>query len=312
MKTAVLIPCLNEEQTIGKVVADFKRVLPSAQIYVYDNDSSDRTATVAAAAGATVGKELRRGKGNQVRTMFREIDADIYLLVDGDDTYPAEAAPELLLAICQSEADMIIGDRQSSGAYCLQNKRLFHNFGNGLITMLTNLLFRSNLHDVLSGMRVLSRRFVQNCVINGSGFTVETELTLQALGRHFSVKEIPIAYFARPPGSHSKLRTLTDGACIIKTIFSLFKHYRPIAFFSAISILTFAVGLAIGFPFIKEIVFGSSIFHLSGAILTIGLVGLSVIALIYGMIQNANVRQHKKNCRLQLRQSDKRLPKAGD
>ena len=198
MKTAILIPCLNEEKTIAKVVTDFKRVLPMAQIYVYDNNSSDRTAAVAAAAGAICGKEPQRGKGHQVRRMFREVDADMYLLVDGDDTYPAEAASEMLLAISSGEADMVIGDRISSGAYRQQNKRPFHNLGNQLVKVLINRLFKSNVHDVMSGMRGFSRRFVKNCVVNSVGFEIETELTLQALDKRFSIQEIPIAYRDRP------------------------------------------------------------------------------------------------------------------
>lgn len=305
MKTAVLIPCLNEEQTIAKVVADFKRVLPSAQVYVYDNNSSDRTAAVAAAAGAIVGRELRRGKGNQVRTMFREVDADIYLLVDGDDTYPAEAASGMLLAISKGEADMVIGDRLSSGVYRQQNKRLFHNLGNHLVKALINKLFKSGLHDVMSGMRGFSRRFVQNCVVHSDGFEIETELTLQALDKRFSIQEIPIAYRDRPQGSHSKLNTLADGARIIKTIFWIFKDYKPMAFFSALSILLFLGGLLAGYPVIKEFIITRYIAHVPLAILAVGLVLLSALALTCGLILDVTVKQHKDLCQLLLQQSGK-------
>lgn len=312
MKTAVLIPCLNEEQTIAKVVADFKRELPSAQVYVYDNNSSDRTAAVAAAAGAIVGKEPRRGKGNQVRTMFLEVDADIYLLVDGDDTYPAEAAPEMLLAIGKGEADMVIGDRLSGGAYRRQNKRLFHNLGNHLVKALINKLFRSGLHDVMSGMRSFSRRFVQNCVIHSDGFEIETELTLQALDKRFSIREIPIVYRDRPLGSHSKLNTLADGARIIRTIFWIFKDYKPLAFFSALSILLFLGGLWAGYPVIKEFIITRYIAHVPLAILAVGLVLLSALALTCGLILDVTVKQYKDLCQLLLQQSEKSRSRGGD
>lgn len=312
MKTAVLIPCLNEEQTIAKVVADFKRVLPSAQVYVYDNNSSDRTAAVAAAAGAIVGKELRRGKGNQVRTMFREVDADIYLLVDGDDTYPAEAASGMLLAISKGEADMVIGDRLSSGVYRQQNKRLFHNLGNHLVKALINKLFKSGLHDVMSGMRGFSRRFVQNCVVHSDGFEIETELALQALDKRFSIQEIPIAYRDRPQGSHSKLNTLADGARIIKTIFWIFKDYKPLAFFSALSILMFLGGLLAGYPVIKEFIITRYIAHVPLAILAVGLVLLSALALTCGLILDVTVKQHKDLCQLLLQQSGKHRSQVED
>ena len=305
MKTAVLIPCLDEEKTIAKVVADFKRVLPSAQVYVYDNNSSDRTAAMAAAAGAIVGKELRRGKGNQVRTMFREVDADIYLLVDGDDTYPAEAAPEMLLAIRSGEADMVIGDRLSGGAYRRQNKRPLHNLGNHLVKALINRLFKSGVRDVMSGMRGFSRRFVQNCVVNSDGFEIETELTLQALDKRFSIQEIPIAYSDRPPGSHSKLNTMADGARIIKTIFWIFKDYKPMAFFSTLSILLFLGGLSAGYPVIKEFILTRYIAHVPLAILAVGLVLLSAMTLTCGLILDVTVKQYKDLCQLLLQQSER-------
>lgn len=303
MKTAVLIPCLNEEQTIAKVVADFRRLLPEARIYVYDNNSSDRTAAVAAAAGAIVGKEPRRGKGNQVRTMFREVDADLYLLVDGDDTYPAEAAPDMLLAIRNGEADMVTGDRFSSGAYVQLNKRLFHNLGNRLVRLLINKLFNSRLHDVMSGMRAFSRRFVRNCVINSDGFALETELTLQALDKRFSIKEIPIAYRDRPEGSHSKLNTLTDGVRIVRTIFSIFKDYKPMTFFSALSILFFLSGLLAGYPVLKEFIITRYIAHVPLAILAVGLILLSAITLTCGFILDVTVKHYKDLCQLLMQRS---------
>ena len=217
-KIAVLIPCYNEELTIEKVIKDFRKELPDADIYVYDNNSKDKTAEIAVANGAIVKHEYRQGKGNVVRTMFREIEADIYVMVDGDDTYPAEFVHKLIEPIRTGEADMTIGDRLSNGTYQEENKRHFHEFGNNLVKKSINVLFRTKLKDIMTGYRVFNRAFVKNMPILSKGFEIETEMTLYALDKRFIIKEIPITYRDRPHGSSSKINTVWDGYKVIKKI----------------------------------------------------------------------------------------------
>ena len=235
MKTAVLIPCYNEETTICKVVSDFKKTLPEADIYVYDNNSTDNTFLEAEKAEAIVRKEPRQGKGNVIRQMLRDIDADCYLIVDGDDTYPAEYAKELCKFV-EDGYDMVIGDRLSS-TYFSENKRPFHNEGNRLVRFLVNKLFQSNVHDIMTGYRALSRTFAKNLPIISRGFEIETEMTIHALDNNFLIKEIVVDYRDRKENSKSKLNTFKDGFKVIKTILRLFRDYRPLAFFSYISLI---------------------------------------------------------------------------
>ena len=221
-KIAILIPCYNEEKTIEKVVLDFKKELPDAQIYVYNNNSTDGTLQIInSMRGINVKNEYNQGKGNVVRRMFREIDADIYVMVDGDDTYPAEEVHKLIEPIVQGTADMTVGDRLSNGTYKNENKRKFHDFGNNLVKKSINLLFRNNLKDIMSGYRAFSRIFVKNIPILSPKFEVETELTLSALDKKFIIKEIPIIYRDRPEGSVSKLNTIQDGIKVTKTILKM-------------------------------------------------------------------------------------------
>lgn len=250
MKTAVLIPCYNEELTIGKVVRDFHNVLPDADIYVYDNNSTDGTYAEAEKAGATVRREPRQGKGNVIRQMLRDIDADCYLMVDGDDTYPAEHAPELCNAI-EEGYDMVIGDRLSS-TYFTENKRMFHNEGNMLVRFLINKLFNSNIKDIMTGYRALSRQFAKNMPVISKGFEIETEMTIHALDKNFLIKEIPIDYRDRKENSISKLNTFSDGIKVIKTILRLFRDYRPLAFFSFISVIMLLASLVLFIPVFGE------------------------------------------------------------
>lgn len=247
----VLIPCLDEELTIGKVVGDFRKHLPEARVIVYDNGSSDGTAQVALAAGAEVVCEPQRGKGNVVRSMFEQTDADIYILVDGDDTYPAQEVRKLIAPIAEGKADMVVGDRLSS-SYFTENKRPFHNSGNRLVRSLVNNLFKRRLNDIMSGYRVMSRRFVKNFPIMSDGFEIETEMTVFALERHFRIVEIPITYRDRPSGSVSKLNTLTDGARVLKTVMMLFRDYRPFTFFCMLALLTECLGLGLFIPVLVE------------------------------------------------------------
>ena len=239
-KIAVLLPCYNEEITIAKVIADFRKALPEAEIHVYDNNSTDRSRELAEEAGAVVRSVPQQGKGYVVRKMFQEIEADCYLMVDSDDTYPAEAAPDLIAPILSGEADMVAGDRLSTTYYDV-NSRKFHNFGNSLVCFLIRLLFRHKVSDVMTGYRAFSRRFVKNCPILYSGFELETEMTLFALDRRLSFREIPVAYRDRPAGSVSKLNTYRDGFRVLKTIFLLLSNYRPMFFFGMLGLLALLV-----------------------------------------------------------------------
>ena len=229
-KIAVLIPCYNESKTVEKVVTDFRRVLPDATVYVYDNNSTDGTAELAARAGAVVRHEYQQGKGNVMRRMFREIDAEAYILVDGDDTYPAEAAPEMVAAVTERQADMVVGDRLSS-TYYTQNKRPFHNFGNDLVRFCTNHLFGGKIKDIMTGYRAFSYQFVKTYPVLSRGFEIETEMTIHALQRNMQVENVVIDYRDRPEGSESKLNTYSDGFKVLGTIARLFKNYRPFLFF---------------------------------------------------------------------------------
>ena len=250
MKTAVLIPCYNEEATIGKVVSDFKRTLPDAAIYVYDNNSTDNTLIEAEKAGAIVRKEPRQGKGNVIRQMLRDIDADCYLIVDGDDTYPAEYAKELCKFVKEGY-DMVIGDRLSS-TYFSENKRPFHNEGNRLVRFLVNKLFQSDVNDIMTGYRALSRTFAKNLPIISRGFEIETEMTIHALDNNFLIKEIVVDYRDRKENSKSKLNTFKDGFKVIKTILRLFRDYRPLAFFSYISLIMIIFSMVLFIPVFIE------------------------------------------------------------
>ena len=240
-KIAILIPCYNEVVTIGKVVNDFKHELPEAEVIVYDNNSSDGTDVAARNAGATVYYEHRQGKGNVVRSMFRNIDADCYVLVDGDDTYPASAVKELIKPVINNGADMVVGDRLST-TYFTENKRAFHNFGNKLVKNLINRLFKGSVNDIMTGYRAFSKTFVKSFPVVSKGFEIETEMTIHALDKNMYIVEVPIEYKDRPEGSVSKLNTLQDGMKVIKTIAKLFRDYKPLVFFSIISALVFLFG----------------------------------------------------------------------
>ena len=249
-RVAVLIPCYNEAQSIGKVVDDFKAVLPEAVIYVYDNNSTDGTAEIAAEAGAVVRKEPRQGKGNVVRRMFREIDADVYLMTDGDGTYPASAALKMLKPVLEDDADMVIGDRLST-TYFSENKRPMHNAGNKLVRGLINRLWNVKIQDIMTGYRAFSRRFVKLFPVMSEGFEIETEMTIHALDKRFVIREIPIEYSDRKEG-RSKLNTVKDGFKILRIIFSLFKNYRPMLFFGILALVLLAVAVLMFVPVLAE------------------------------------------------------------
>lgn len=246
-KIAILIPCYNESKTIEKVVKDYKKALPDADIYVYDNNSKDHTDEIASKAGAIVRYEYRQGKGNVIRTMFRDIDADCYLMIDGDDTYPAENAKEMCDLVLSGKADMVIGDRLSS-TYFTENKRPFHNFGNRIVRLLINKLFNNNIKDIMTGYRAFSYDFVKGFPVLSKGFEIETEMTIHAVDKNYKLVEIPVTYRDRPEGSVSKLNTYSDGMKVLKTIATLFKEYKPMGFFGLISLLLVLISLIFLIP----------------------------------------------------------------
>mgnify|MGYP004678039585 CR=1 FL=1 len=246
-KIAVLIPCYNESKTIEKVVKDYKKALPEADIYVYDNNSKDHTDEIAKKAGAIVKYEYRQGKGNVIRSMFRDIDADCYLMIDGDDTYPAENAREMCDLVLNGRADMVIGDRLSS-TYFTENKRPFHNFGNRIVRLLINKLFSNHIKDIMTGYRAFSYDFVKGFPVLSKGFEIETEMTIHAVDKNYKLVEMPVTYRDRPEGSVSKLNTYSDGMKVLKTIAVLFKEYKPMGFFGLISLLLVLISLIFLIP----------------------------------------------------------------
>lgn len=244
-KIAVLIPCYNESKTIEKVVLDWKKAIPEAKVYVYDNNSTDSTADLASAAGAVVRHEYQQGKGNVIRRMFREIDAECYLMVDGDDTYPAEFGRQMVDLVLNKGTDMVIGDRLSS-TYFEENKRPFHNFGNNLVRQSINRLFHANIRDIMTGYRAFSYLFVKSFPVLSKGFEIETEMSIHAVEKNMRIENVVIEYRDRPEGSESKLNTYSDGIKVLRTIFRLYKNYRPMGFFG---------GLAVVLGFIAVILF---------------------------------------------------------
>ena len=300
MKTAVLIPCYNEELTIEKVIKDFKRELPEADIYVYDNNSKDKTAQIAEENGAIVRHEYRQGKGNVVRSMFRDIDADIYVMADGDDTYPAEEVHKLIEPVVKGEADMAIGDRLTNGTYQKENKRHFHEFGNNLVKKAINVAFKTNLKDIMTGYRVFNKIFVKNMPVLSPKFEIETEMSLHALDKKFIIKEIPIVYRDRPEGSESKLNTVSDGMKVIKTIVKMFKDFKPRQFFWAFSLLFVLLGLIVGLPVVAEFIKTGYITKMPSAILATGIMIFAIIIAQCGVILDTVVKQHGEKYELEL------------
>ena len=299
-KIAVLIPCYNEELTIEKVIKDFRKELPEADIYVYNNNSKDRTKEIAIKNGAIVVDEYKQGKGNVVRSQFRDIEADIYVMVDGDDTYPAEFVHQLIEPVRNGQADMTIGDRLSNGTYQKENKRPFHEFENNLVKKAINVLFDTKLKDIMTGYRVFNKRFVKNMPVLSPKFEIETEMSLYALDKKYIIKEIPIVYRDRPEGSSSKLNTVGDGIKVVKTIARMFKDYKPFKFFGLIALILFIIGLAIGIPVLVEFFKTAYITKVPSAILATGFMGLAAVSLQCGIVLDTITRQHKEDYELNL------------
>lgn len=296
-KIAILIPCYNEELTIAKVVADFKKQLPDALIYVYDNNSNDQTFELALKAGAIVRKESSQGKGNVVRSMFQDIDADMYIMVDGDDTYPADEVFKIIDALNQGY-DMVIGDRLSNGSYANENKRGFHNLGNNLVKTLINSFFKTKYNDILTGYRGFSKRFTKTIPIMSAGFQIETELSIAALVYRYKIKEVGIVYRDRPYGSFSKLNTFKDGFKVLLTLFDLYKEYRPLYFFGLWSAFFMVLGLVFGVPVILEFINTHFITKLPSAILAAALFIMMQLLIVLGLVldhqKNIDLKNHEK------------------
>ena len=298
MKTAVLIPCYNEATSIEKVINDFKQQLPDATIYVYDNNSTDNTADIARRAGAVVKHEFRQGKGNVVRSMFRDIDADCYLMVDGDDTYPAENAKEMCQLV-EEGADMVIGDRLSS-TYFTENKRPFHNDGTRLVRFLINKIFNNNIHDIMTGYRALSHTFVKNFPIISRNFEIETEMTIHALDKNFLIRELKINYRDRQEGSVSKLNTYLDGMKVVSTIFMMFRDYRPLKFFTIISALLLLIAIAMFVPVFIEYMQTGLVPRFPTLIVS-GFIGIaSLLTFFCGVVLEVITKKHKQLYELML------------
>jgi glycosyltransferase involved in cell wall biosynthesis len=296
LRVAVVVPCLNEERTVGKVVEDMKGALPGARIYVFDNGSTDRTAEIARRSGATVVPSPRRGKGRVIQHMARIVDADAYVLVDGDDTYPASEAPDLLRRFRESGVDMLVATRLE--AHDEAAFRVFHKLGNRLIARTIALLFRAPITDVLSGYRILSRDFVRLVHLRSAGFEIETEMTLQALAKGLSLIEVPIAYGTRPEGSTSKLDTWSDGFLILKCIFLLFKDYKPFAFFGSVAALFVVLSLVSGSAPVLDFVRTGYVYHVPRAILAAGLATVGAVSFGVGLLLDTISKYHQETIEL--------------
>ncbi|OON88474.1 glycosyl transferase [Oribacterium sp. C9] len=302
---AVLIPCYNEAKTIEKVVLDFKRALPGAVIYVYNNNSSDDTAAIAERAGARVVNEYRQGKGNVIRRMFRDIDAKCYVMADGDDTYPAEAAPKMVRKILDRNVDMVIGDRLSS-TYFEENKRPFHNFGNSLVRASINVLFGTDVKDIMTGYRAFSYRFVKTFPVLSKGFEIETEMTIHACDKNMFMENVVIEYRDRPEGSFSKLNTYSDGARVLRTIGGLFRNYKPMAFFGIVSAILFIVGSAFMVPVLIDYV-NTGLVDRFPTLIVCGFVILAaIISLFSGIILQTIAYRNRQDFEMELIKAEER------
>ena len=300
-KIAILIPCYNESVTIEKVITDYKNALPEAAIYVYDNNSTDYTDEIARNAGAIVRYEYRQGKGNVIRSMFRDIEADCYLMIDGDDTYPAESAKEMCELVLQGKADMVIGDRLSS-TYFEENKRPFHNVGNEIVRRSINVLWhpKKQILDVMTGYRAFSPMFVKSFPILSHGFEIETEMTIHALDKNLMIQSLPVQYRDRPVGSESKLNTYTDGMKVLLTIFNLYRDYQPLKFFGIFSLLLGLFSLLLFIPVFTEFLRTGLVPRFPTLIVSTVMMLAAFLSLVCGLILDTNAKNSRKNFEVQM------------
>ncbi|MBS5387611.1 MAG: glycosyltransferase [Clostridiales bacterium] len=303
-KIAVLIPCYNESMTIEKVVKDFKEALPEATIYVYDNNSSDHTDEIAKKAGAVVRYEYRQGKGNVIRSMFRDIEADCYIMADGDDTYPAEHAKDMAKLVLDKGVDMVIGDRLSS-TYFTENKRPFHNMGNKMVRFFINKLFGNEVRDIMTGYRAFSRRFVKSFPVLSKGFEIETEMTIHAVDKNFLLEEIPVLYRDRPDGSESKLNTFSDGIKVLSTIATLFREYRPFAFFSSIAVVLWLLAAVLFIPVLIEFLHTGLVLRFPTLIVSGIIAVMGMLLWVCGIILTVIVKKHRQLYEILLNQMER-------
>ena len=301
-KIAILIPCYNESKTIAKVIRDYRLVLPTADIYVYDNNSTDGTDSIAKKEGAIIKYEYRQGKGNVIRSMFRDIDADCYIMIDGDDTYPAENAQEMCDLVLDKGIDMVIGDRLSS-TYFEENKRPFHNLGNSLVRGLINYLFHSNVKDIMTGYRAFSKPFVKHFPVLSKGFEIETEMTIHALDKNFLIQEVPVKYRDRPEGSVSKLNTYSDGFKVLMTIARLFRDYKPYSFFSVIFLIFEFIAFLLMIPIISDYLTSGLVPRFPTLIVAGVISVIGVLFYFCGIILDVVVKKHRQLFELMMNKS---------
>ncbi len=299
-KIAVLVPCYNEAQTIAKVVTDFKAALPEAVIYVYDNNSTDNTAELARNAGAVVRYEHQQGKGNVVRRMFQEIEAECYVMADGDDTYPAHNAPALVRHVLEGQADMVVGDRLSA-TYFTENKRPFHNFGNSLVRWCINHIFKSDIKDIMTGYRAFSYRFVKTFPVVSHGFEIETEMTIHAITMNMLVRNELVDYRDRPEGSVSKLNTVSDGIKVLMTIFNLFRNYKPMQFFSVLALILLIIDAAVFIPLVLIPFNQTGLVERFPTLIVCGFVAIAAILSFFnGMVLDAIMQKERREFEFRL------------
>ncbi len=300
-KIAVLIPCYNESQTIEIVVKEYKKALPGAEIYVYDNNSTDQTDVIARSAGAIVRYEYRQGKGNVIRSMFRDIEADCYLMIDGDNTYPADNAKEMCDLVLQGKADLVIGDRLSS-TYFEENKRPFHNFGNEFVRRAINVLWhpKKQILDVMTGYRAFSPMFVKSFPILSKGFEIETEMTIHALDKNLLIESVPVQYRNRPLGSESKLNTCTDGIKVLFTIFNLYRDYQPLMFFRIVSMMLGVLSLFLFIPVFTEFLRTGLVPRFPTLIVSTVMMLAAFLSLVCGLILDTHAKNSRKNFEVQM------------
>ncbi|MEA4929815.1 MAG: glycosyltransferase family 2 protein [Candidatus Limiplasma sp.] len=293
MKIAVLIPCYNEAKSIARVVADCRAALPEATVYVYDNNSTDGTDALAREAGAEVRYEHRQGKGNVIRTMFREIEADAYLMLDGDDTYPLEYARAMLAPVLERKVDMVVGDRLSS-TYFTENKRPFHNLGNRVVRGLVNRIFHGHIKDLMTGYRAFSYQFVKSFPVLSQGFEIETEMSIHALDKNLSIQSVPVAYRDRAAGNPSKLNTYTDGLRVLRTVARLYKEYRPLSFYGLFTLVFGLVGLGMFLPVLLEYIRTGLVPRFPTLIVSGVMMTLAILMLVCGLILDTVAKKHRQ------------------